>query len=102
MAIFNKKNSTDWEEKYQRLEEKYSILYDKYREAEKEIKELKQRIKNTGYLEPKTRQISSEDILYIKTLKAKEGLSYSKIAKESGWSKATVCRVLNGAYDLSE
>lgn len=102
MAIFNKKNSIDWEEKYHALEKKYEILYDRYREAENEIKELKQRIKNTGYLEPKTRQISSEDILYIKTLKAKEGLSYSKIAKESGWSKATVCRVLNGAYDLSE
>ncbi len=100
MAIFNKKNSTNWEEKYQRLDEKYSILYDKYREAEKKIKELRQRIKNTGYLEPKTRQISADDILYIKTLKAKEGISYSKIAKESGWSKATVCRVLNGAYDV--
>lgn len=100
MVIFTKKGRVNWEEKYQTLDEKYSILYDKYKEAESEIKELRQRLKVIGYLEPKARQISSDDILYIKTLKSKEKLSYSKIAKESGWSKATVCRVLNGAYDV--
>lgn len=46
------------------------------------------------------RKITNEQILYIKTLREKEGLSYSSISKESGWSKATICRVLNGAYDI--
>lgn len=99
MAIFNKKNNISWEEKYHMLSERYYKICDENRELIKKVKLLENRIKATGYLEPKTRQISSEDILYIKTLRSKEKLSYSEIAKESGWSKSTVCRVLNGAYD---
>lgn len=70
----------------------YYKIYDKNREL----------IKKTGYLEPKERQISNWEIFYIKTLRAKEKLIYSLISKETGWRKVTVCRILNGAYDIEE
>ena len=98
MVIFNKKCSVNWEEKYEVLEKRYDVLYNKYREAEKEIEELKRRIKATGYLEPKKRLIKWEEILRIKALK-KEGMSYRSISKETGWSKATISRVINGYYE---
>ena len=34
----------------------------------------------------------------IKELRS-NGLSYREISKETSWSKATICRVLNGMYD---
>lgn len=62
---------------------------------EKEIDELKE---NRITLKPKEKQIKDSDIEYIKSLR-KEGLSYGEISKRTSWSKATVCRVLNGLYD---
>lgn len=99
MAIFNKKENVNWQEKYNELLCRYDNLYYENRELKKKVKDLELRIKKTGYLEPKERQITNDEILYIKTLKSKENLSYSAIAKETGWSKATICRVINGAYD---
>lgn len=99
IAIFNKKEAINWEEKYQELLVDYDKMYDENRNLRKKVKELETRIKKTGYLEPKERQITNEQILYIKTLREKEKLSYSLISKETGWSKATICRVLNGVYD---
>lgn len=99
IAIFNKKEVTDWETKYKDLVDDYAKIYDENRDLKKKVRELETKIKKTGYLEPKERQISNEEILYIKTLRTKEKLSYSLISKETGWSKATVCRVLNGVYD---
>lgn len=90
----------DWEEKYRELIDDYDKVYEENRSLKSKVKELEDRIKKTGYLEPKERKISDSEILYIKTLRSKEGLSYNAIAKESGWSKATVCRVINGVYDL--
>ena len=60
----------------------------------KQIKELKSKITIT----PKKQQIKDSDIEKIKELR-KQGLSYSKIVKETGWSKFTVGRVINGFYD---
>ena len=100
MAIFNKKDEINWEEKYNQLALRSEELYEENRELKKQIKHLEGRIKKTGYLEPKERQISNEQILYIKALRQKEGLSYKSISEETGWSKATISRVLNGAYDL--
>lgn len=102
MAIFNKGNKVDWEEKYKEIIAGYDKLYEENRNLRNKVKELETRIKKTGYLEPKERQISNEEILYIKTLREKEELSYSLISKETGWSKATICRVINGAYDIEE
>jgi cell shape-determining protein MreC len=99
IAIFNKKEATNWEEKYKELLADYDKMYDENRTLRKKVKELETRIKKTGYLEPKERQITNEEILYIKTLREKEKLSYSLISKETGWSKATICRVLKGVYD---
>lgn len=96
---FLKKDTTDWEEKYKMLQEQYDKLYEERRELKKRIKALEDRFKKTGYLEPKQRQIKWEQILQIKALKKNEGLSCEAIAKETGWSKATVWRVLNGKYD---
>ena len=100
MSLFKKKSTIDWESKYKDLVDSYDKLYEKNRELKNNVKLLEARIKKTGYLEPKERKITDEEILYIKTLRAKEGLSYSYITKETGWSKSTVCRVLNGVYDL--
>lgn len=99
MAIFSKRNTIKWEEKYNNLLVEYDKMYDENRLLRKRINELETRIKKTGYLEPKQQQITKEQILYIKTLRKKENLSYSSISRETGWSKATICRVLNGVYD---
>lgn len=100
MGIFNKNKSSeiDWEEKYNELKQRYDNLYEENRDLIKKVNILETRIKKTGYLEPKERQIKWEEILRIKALK-KEGLSYSSISKETGWSKSTICRVINGYYD---
>lgn len=100
IAIFDRKDKLDWESKYKELIEDYLKVYDENRQLKSKVKELETKIKKTGYLEPRERKITDEEILYIKTLRSKEKLSYSLISKETGWSKATVCRVLNGAYDL--
>lgn len=42
----------------------------------------------------KKKQITDDDIDKIRNLK-KEGKSYSYISKETGWSKATISRVIN-------
>lgn len=47
---------------------------------------------------PKEQQISKFDIELIKG-RIKEGISYSKIQKETGWSVATICRIKQGYYD---
>lgn len=100
MGIFNKNKSSeiDWEEKYNELKHRHDNLYEENRALIKKVNILETRIKKTGYLEPKERQIKWEEILRIKALK-KEGLSYSSISKETGWSKSTICRVINGYYD---
>ena len=61
----------------------------------KEVEDLKS-LKNN--LKPKEKQIKDSDIQHIKELR-NNGLSYREISKETSWSKATVCRVLNGMYD---
>lgn len=100
MGIFNKNKSSeiDWKEKYNELKHRHDNLYEENRALKKKVSLLETRIKKTGYLEPKERQIKWEEILRIKALK-KEGLSYSSISKETGWSKATICRVINRYYD---
>ena len=66
-----------------------------YRQMDKEIEQLKSLRNN---LKPKEKQIKDSDIEYIKELRNK-GLSYREISKKTSWSKATICRVLNGMYD---
>lgn len=57
--------------------------------------ELKKSIK----FQSKTKQIPDKDILKIKKLK-NEGKSYSYISRETGWSKATISRVINNKNNI--
>ena len=69
-------------------------------EKDNKIKELQNEIsklKSCGVLKPRQKQISDEDINKIKKLKL-EGKSYGYISKETGWSKATISRVINNKY----
>lgn len=81
------------------LKKENYILREENIKLQNEAKELRNITKTYCYLKPKERQISNEEILYIKTLREKEGLSYKSIQEETGWSRATICRVLNGKYD---
>jgi uncharacterized protein YerC len=59
----------------------------------KEIEVLKNK-KSAG----RQKQISDADVETIRYLKNK-GLSYNQIAKQTGWSKATISRVINNKYE---
>ena len=63
--------------------------------SQKQLEELKCFRSN---LRPKEKQIKDSDIESIKELRT-QGLSYREISQQTSWSKATVCRVLNGVYD---
>jgi len=49
-------------------------------------------------LQPKTQQISKNDIDYIKMM-INDGMSHRQISKTTGWSVYTISRVRNGFYD---
>ena len=66
-------------------------------EKDKEIKKLNnevEKLKLDSKFKTKQKQIPDKDIEKIKELKGK-GKSYSFISKETGWSKATISRVIN-------
>ncbi|CEP92067.1 DNA-binding protein [[Clostridium] sordellii] len=66
-------------------------------EKNKEIKKLNhelEKLKSDSKFKTKQKQISDKDIERIKQLK-EDGKSYSYISKETGWSKATISRVIN-------
>lgn len=99
MDLFNKDEIEELNIEIERL----NVINDKYfnelTKLREENRELKKITKTYCYLEPKRRQITDEQIIYIKTLREKEGMSYKAIMKETGWSKATISRILNGKYD---
>ena len=64
-------------------------------DLKKQIEEIKSFKSN---LRPKEKQIKDSDIDSIKELR-NQGLSYRQISQKTSWSKATICRVLNGLYD---
>lgn len=53
MVIFNKKESVDWQEKYNELLCRYDNLYDENRELKKRVKDLELRIKKNRLLRTK-------------------------------------------------
>lgn len=57
------------------------------------------KLKSSTKLQSKTKQISDQDILKIRKLKNK-GKTYSYIANETGWSKATISRVINNKNNI--
>lgn len=103
MGIFKTKSQDDWKVNYiKEFNEMRDSYEDKLRAKQMEIERLKKEIEDLkslrNNLKPKEKQIKDSDIEYIKELR-NNGLSYREISKETSWSKATVCRVLNGLYD---
>lgn len=93
-----KKNDYNWTGKYIREYNEMVSYYEKQLEEKNRIIEslslendnLRKNIKFQG----KQKQISDKDIDKIRKLK-NEGKSYSYISNETGWSKATISRVIN-------
>lgn len=90
----------------------FSTIYNNNIKLKKQVKALENQLeeeknKRVNVLEtcqrvntltPKTKQIPNKDIELIKVLR-NNGLSYREITRQTGWSIATVSRVLNGVYD---
>lgn len=93
-----KKDDYNWTGKYIREYNEMVSYYEKQLEEKNRIIEslslendnLRKNIKFQG----KQKQISDKDIDKIRKLK-NEGKSYSYISSETGWSKATISRVIN-------
>ncbi|MGN1031954.1 MAG: helix-turn-helix domain-containing protein [Intestinibacter sp.] len=103
MGLFKSKANEAWKinyiKEFNEMRAEYEKrLLDKQNEInnlKKEIEELKSLKSN---LRPKEKQIKDSDINCIKELRD-QGLSYRQISQKTSWSKATICRVLNGLYD---
>lgn len=103
MGLFKTKSQDDWKVNYiKEFNEMRDAYEEKLRAKQMEIATLKEEIEHLkllrNNLKPKEKQIKDSDIEQIKELR-NDGLSYREISKETSWSKATVCRVLNGLYD---
>ena len=103
MGLFKTKSQDDWKVNYiKEFNEMRDAYEEKLRAKQMEIESLKEEIEHLrllrNNLKPKEKQIKDSDIDQIKELR-NNGLSYREISKETSWSKATVCRVLNGLYD---
>ncbi|QJA07798.1 helix-turn-helix domain-containing protein [Romboutsia sp. CE17] len=103
MGIFKLKTEEDWKINYiKEFNEMRNAYEKKIQKKQLEIDKLKAELEelktNRGYLKPKEKQIRDLDIENIKLLR-ESGLSYREISKKTNWSKATICRVLNGFYD---
>lgn len=103
MGLFKTKSQDDWKVNYiKEFNEMRDAYEEKLRAKQMEIESLKEEIEHLrllrNNLKPKEKQIKDSDIEQIKDLR-NDGLSYREISKETSWSKATVCRVLNGLYD---
>lgn len=71
-------------------------------EKNKEIKKLNhelEKLKSDSKFKTKQKQISDKDIERIKQLK-EYGKSYSYISNATGWSKATISRVINNKNNM--
>ena len=100
-----KKNDYNWTGKYIKEYNQMVSYYEKQLEEKNRIidslsienKNLKNSIKFQG----KQKQISDKDIDKIRKLK-NEGKSYSYISNETGWSKATISRVINNKKNIDK
>lgn len=98
-----KKNEYNWTFQYIKEYNDMVSYYEKQlEEKNKTIDLLKAEnleLKKSIKFQSKTKQISDKDIIKIKKLK-NEGKSYSYISKETGWSKATISRVINNKNNI--
>lgn len=103
MGLFKSKSDESWKINYIReFNEMRSEYEQKILAKQNEIDELKRQLEDLKAiktnLKPKEKQIRDSDIDSIKELRT-QGFSYREISQKTNWSKATVCRVLNGLYD---
>ena len=103
MGLFKTRVDENWKINYiKEFNEMRSEYEQKILSKQIEIDDLKKQLEELkcfrGYLSPIESQIKDSDIASIKELRT-QGLSYREISQQTSWSKATVCRVLNGVYD---
>lgn len=96
-------NNYNWTFHYIKEYNQMVSFYEKQlNEKNKEIKKLNhelEKLKSDSKFKTKQKQISDKDIERIKQLK-EDGKSYSYISKETGWSKATISRVINNKNNI--
>lgn len=103
MGLFKTRVDENWKINYiKEFNEMRSEYEKKILSKQNEIDDLKKQLEESkcfrSNLRPKEKQIKDSDIASIKELRT-QGLSYREISQQTSWSKATVCRVLNGVYD---
>lgn len=98
-----KNNEYNWTGKYIKEYNQMISYYEKQLEEKNKIIEYLnleiEFLKNNIKFQGKQKQISDNDIKLIRKLKA-EGKSYSFISNETGWSKATISRVINNKKNI--
>ncbi|MDU6482974.1 MAG: DNA-binding protein [Paeniclostridium sordellii] len=98
-----KKNNYNWTFQYIKEYNQMVAYYEKQLEEKNKTIDLLRvenlKLKSSSKLQSKIKQISDKDIFKIKKLKD-EGKSYSYISKETGWSKATISRVINNKNNI--
>ena len=80
------------------LKKQVETLENQLKEEKNKRVNVSETCQRVNTLTPKTKQIPNKDIEFIKLLR-NNGLSYREITRQTGWSIATVSRVLNGVYD---
>lgn len=81
-----------------KLKKQVEMLENQLKEEKNKRVNVSETWQRVNTLTPKTKQIPNKDIELIKLLR-NNGLSYREITRQTGWSIATVSRVLNGVYD---
>ena len=103
MGLFKTRVDENWKINYiKEFNEMRKEYEKKILSKQNEIDDLKKQLEELkcfrSNLKLKEKQIKDSDIESIKELRT-QGLSYREISQQTSWSKATVCRVLNGVYD---
>lgn len=105
VTLFKKlrKSEYNWAGKYIKEYNQMISYYEKIIiEKDKKIELLEKEnmdLKKESRSKTKHRQICDKDIKLIRQLK-NQGKSYSYIANETGWSKATISRVINNNKNM--
>lgn len=98
-----RKNDYSWVfnyiKEYNQMISYYEKQLNEKNQAIKKLNNELEKIKSDNKFKIKQKQISDEDIERIKQLK-EDGKSYSYISKETGWSKATISRVINNKNNI--
>ena len=98
-----RKNDYSWVfhyiKEYNQMVSFYEKQLNEKNQAIKKLENELDKLKKDSKFKIKQKQISDKDIDRIKQLK-EGGKSYSYISKETGWSKATISRVINNTKGI--